>query len=157
MPSSDKPTRRLAAIMFTDIAGYTEQMSKDEDKAFALIKKKRELLLPLVEKYEGKLIKEIGDGTLTSYFKADNAIDCASSFQSKTVTDLNIRAGIHTGEVIFRPREFEFNANLDAAECHRRAWMQAGKSPEMIEAQLGTCRLLGEEGRRADLRCALIG
>ena len=100
MPSSDKPTRKLAAIMFTDIAGYTEQMSKDEDKAFALIKKKRELLLPLVEKYEGKLIKEIGDGTLTSYFKADNAIDCASTFQSKTNTDLNVRAGIHTGEVI---------------------------------------------------------
>ena len=92
--------RKLAAIMFTDIAGYTEQMSKDEDKAFALIQKKRELLLPLVEKHEGKLIKEIGDGTLTRYFKADNAIDCASSFQSKTDSDLNVRAGIHTGEVI---------------------------------------------------------
>ena len=49
--------RKLAAIMFTDIAGYTEQMSKDEDKAFALIQKKRELLLPLIEQYEGKLIK----------------------------------------------------------------------------------------------------
>ncbi len=64
--------------MFTDIAGYTEQMSKDEDKAFALIQKKRDILLPLVEKREGKLIKEIGDGTLTRYFNADNAIDCAS-------------------------------------------------------------------------------
>jgi class 3 adenylate cyclase len=92
--------RKLAAIMFTDIAGYTEQMSKDEDKAFALIQKKRELLLPLIEQYEGKLIKEMGDGTLTRYFKADNAIDCASSFQAKTDSDLNVRAGIHTGEVI---------------------------------------------------------
>jgi len=54
--------RKLAAIMFTDIAGYTEQMSKNEDKAFALIQKKRELLLPLIEQYEGKLIKEMGDG-----------------------------------------------------------------------------------------------
>ena len=92
--------RKLAAIMFTDIAGYTEQMSKDEDKAFALIQKKLDLLLPLVEKYEGKLIKEIGDGTLSRYFKADKAIDCASTFQSKTNTDLNVRVGIHTGEVI---------------------------------------------------------
>ena len=73
--------RKLAAIMFTDIVGYTEQMSKDEDKAFALIQKKRNLLFPLVEKYEGKLIKEIGDGTLTRYIKDDNAIGCASSFQ----------------------------------------------------------------------------
>jgi len=75
-------------------------MSQDEDKAFALIQKKRELLLPLIEKYEGKLIKEIGDGTLTRYFKADNAIDCASTFQSRTDIDLNVRAGIHAGEVI---------------------------------------------------------
>ena len=86
--------------MFTDIVGYTKQMSEDEDKAFALIKKKRDLLLPLIEKHEGKLIKEIGDGTLTRYFKADDAIDCASKFQSKTDDDLNVRVGIHTGEVI---------------------------------------------------------
>ena len=57
MTSSDKPTRKLAAIMFTDLAGFTAELSKDEDKAFALIKKKRELLLPLLEKYEGKFIK----------------------------------------------------------------------------------------------------
>ena len=43
--------RKLAAIMFTDIAGYTEQMSQDEDKAFALIQKKRELLLPITHNY----------------------------------------------------------------------------------------------------------
>ena len=95
-----KVDKKLAAIMFTDIVGYTQQMSEDEDKAFALIKKKRDLLLPLIEKHEGKLIKEIGDGTLTRYLKADNAIDCASRFQSKTDDDLNVRVGIHTGEVI---------------------------------------------------------
>ena len=92
--------RKLAAIMFTDIVGYTQQMSEDEDKAFALIQKKRGLLLPLLEKYEGKLIKEIGDGTLTRYFNANNAINCASNFQSSTSDDLNVRAGIHTGKVI---------------------------------------------------------
>ena len=92
--------RKLATIMFTDIAGYTAQMSENEDKAFALILKKRKLLLPLIEQYEGKLIKEIGDGTLTKYFKADNAIDCGTKFQTKTDKDLNVRAGIHTGEVI---------------------------------------------------------
>lgn len=95
-----KVDKKLSAIMFTDIVGYTQQMSEDEDKAFALIKKKRDLLLPLIEKHEGKLIKEIGDGTLTRYFKADDAIECASRFQSKTDDDLNVRIGIHTGEVI---------------------------------------------------------
>ena len=66
--------RKLATIMFTDIAGYTAQMSENEDKAFALILKKRKLLLPLIEQYEGKLIKVIGDSTLTRYFKADNVV-----------------------------------------------------------------------------------
>ena len=79
--------RKLAAIMFTDIAGYTAQMSQDEDKAFSLIQKKRELLLPLVEKYEGKLIKEMGDGTLSRYSKADNAINCAKQFQHLNLTN----------------------------------------------------------------------
>ena len=97
---SSTTERKLAAIMFTDIAGYTEQMSEDEDKAFALIQKKRKLLFPLIKKYEGRLIKEIGDGTLTRYFRVDNAIKCATDFQSRVDMDLNVRAGIHTGEVI---------------------------------------------------------
>ena len=97
---ANKPIRKLAAIMFTDIVGYTKHMSEDEDKAYALIKKKRGLLLYLIKKHEGKLIKEIGDGTFTRYFKANDAINCASKFLSETDDDLNVRVGIHTGEVI---------------------------------------------------------
>ena len=52
--------RKLAAIMFIDIAGYKSRYLKMEIKLLLLFKK-RELLLPLVEKHEGKLIKEIGD------------------------------------------------------------------------------------------------
>ena len=37
MPNSPKVERKLAAIMFTDIVGYTEQMSKDQDVAFILL------------------------------------------------------------------------------------------------------------------------
>ena len=53
--------RKLAAIMFTDIAGYTEQMSQDEDKAFAPDSEEARASPPLIEKHDGKLIKEIGD------------------------------------------------------------------------------------------------
>ena len=96
----NKPIKEIAAIMFTDIVGYTELTSENEEVAFNLIKKKRELLLPLVKKHSGKLIKEIGDGTLTRYFDVKNAIQCANSFQSQTNNDLQVRAGIHTGSVI---------------------------------------------------------
>ena len=86
--------------MFTDIVGYTQLTAEDEEKAFQLIKKKRELLLPLLKKHSGKLVKEIGDGTLTRYNDTKDAIDCANDFQSKTNDDLKVRAGIHSGEVI---------------------------------------------------------
>ncbi len=92
--------RKVAAIMFTDIAGYTKLTSENEAKAFQLIKRKRELLLPLLEKYSGKLVKEIGDGTMTRYYDTKDAIDCANSFQAKTDNELRVRAGIHSGEVI---------------------------------------------------------
>ena len=100
MSNSPNVERKLAAIMFTDIVGYTELSSNDEEKAYNLIKKKRELLQPLIENHSGKLIKEIGDGTLTRYFNTNDAIDCANNFQSQTDEELKVRAGIHSGEVI---------------------------------------------------------
>ena len=74
--------RKLAAIMFTDIAGYTAQMSKDEDKAFALIQKKRELLLPLIEQYEGNDVNEIH-----SLIKDDEDIEFEVNFRLYELLD----------------------------------------------------------------------
>ena len=54
MPSKDK--RKLAAIMFTDIAGYTAQMSKDEAVAISLLNKKESVLKPLIAKYNGTYV-----------------------------------------------------------------------------------------------------
>ena len=59
--------RKLAAIMFTDIAGYTASMSESESKSLELLEKKRSIIQPLLKKYNGTCVKEIGDGTL-SYF-----------------------------------------------------------------------------------------
>jgi len=56
------PSRQLAAIMFTDIVGYTALMGDDEQKAFDLLRRNRQLQKPLIEKYNGAWIKEIGDG-----------------------------------------------------------------------------------------------
>ena len=61
--------RKLAAIMFTDIAGYTESMSKSEPKSLDTLEKKRLILKPLLKEYKGTFVKEIGDGTL-SYFES---------------------------------------------------------------------------------------
>ena len=74
--------RKLAAIMFTDIAGYTAQMSKDQDVAFTLLETKQKALRPLVKKYNGTLIKEMGDGTLSHFPSAIDASKCSIELQN---------------------------------------------------------------------------
>ncbi|MBD0288999.1 MAG: adenylate/guanylate cyclase domain-containing protein, partial [Flavisolibacter sp.] len=99
MPSS----RQLAAIMFTDIAGYTALMGKDEQKAFAILNKNRHIQKPLIEKHNGKWIKELGDGVLASFHTVSDAVLCAIEIQKvcNQNTDFKLRIGIHQGEVIF--------------------------------------------------------
>ena len=63
MPQS----RQLAAIMFTDIVGYTLLMGSDEQKAFQLLKKNRQIQQPLIKQYNGTWIKELGNGQLDSF------------------------------------------------------------------------------------------
>ena len=46
-------SRQLAAIMFTDIVGYTALMGEEEQKAFELLKKNRKVQRPIIEKYKG--------------------------------------------------------------------------------------------------------
>jgi len=104
MSNSQKAERKLAAIMFTDIVGYTEQMSKDQDVAFALLEEKQSKFKPLVKEHNGSLIKEMGDGTLSQYPSAIDASKCSVELQ-KLIKDndkLNVRVGIHLGDTLFK-------------------------------------------------------
>lgn len=96
-------TRQLAAIMFTDIVGYTALMGSDEKKAFELLKKNREIQKPVIEQYNGRWIKELGDGVLASFNTVTDAALCAGTIHKacKAVEGLQLRIGIHLGEVIF--------------------------------------------------------
>ena len=104
MSNSQKVERKLAAIMFTDIVGYTEQMSKDQDVAFALLEEKQSKFKPLIKEHNGSLIKEMGDGTLSQYPSAIDASKCSVELQ-KLIKDndkLNVRVGIHLGDTLFK-------------------------------------------------------
>ena len=94
--------RKLAAIMFTDIAGYTALSAKDSTKASELLSTQRDTLKPIVEKYGGSWMKEIGDGLLLTFDSATSAVECSIAIQTKTkyIEQLNLRIGIHQGEVI---------------------------------------------------------
>ncbi|MCY7309869.1 MAG: adenylate/guanylate cyclase domain-containing protein, partial [Chitinophagaceae bacterium] len=96
-------TRQLAAIMFTDIVGYTAMMGNDEQKAFELLRKNREIQKPIIEEFGGQWIKELGDGVMASFSAASNAVYAAikiqeACFHSKA---FELRIGIHQGEVVF--------------------------------------------------------
>ena len=95
--------RKLAAIVFTDIVGFTKLSSKNEPAALALLEKQRNLLKPLVEKNNGEWLKEIGDGLLLTFQTNRDAVDCAIEIQhlTKKIESLDLRIGIHQGEVVF--------------------------------------------------------
>ncbi len=95
--------RQLAAIMFTDIVGYTALMGRDEKRAFDILKINREIQKPLIERYHGKWIKELGDGVMASFHTVTDAVNAAIEIQENCVTknEFQLRIGIHLGEVVF--------------------------------------------------------
>ena len=95
--------RQLAAIMFTDIVGYTALMGKDEQKAFAFLTKNREIQKPIIEQYNGRWIKELGDGVMASFNTASDAVNAAIKIQQacNAAKNFELKIGIHMGEVVF--------------------------------------------------------
>jgi TolB-like protein/class 3 adenylate cyclase len=93
--------RKLAAIMFTDIVGYTVIMGKDSSKAMELVRESVGFQKPLVEKHNGKWIKEMGDGALAQFNTALDAVKCAVEIQRASRADFeaDIRIGIHLGDI----------------------------------------------------------
>ena len=102
-----EPTRKLAAIVFTDIVGYTKLASDNQSKASALLKQQRELFRPIVESYQGMWVKEIGDGLLLTFDTVTDAVNCCIKLQetSKQINDLDLRIGIHQGEIIIEEND----------------------------------------------------
>ncbi len=103
MSSQNTKIRKLAAIVFTDIAGFTKLSSQDEEKAYELIELQRKLLKPIVEEHEGDWLKEIGDGLLLSFPSSKLAVNCAIKIQQVTrdIDGLNLRIGVHQGDILF--------------------------------------------------------
>lgn len=100
-------TRQLAAIMFTDIVGYTAIMGQDEEKAFRLLNKNRQIQRPIVETFGGKWIKELGDGVMASFPTVTDAVNAALKIQEacRQTNEFMLRIGIHLGEVVFEDND----------------------------------------------------
>ncbi len=103
------PLRELAAIMLTDMVGYTESMERDEQRTFSKLLEHNRIVRAAIADCRGREIKTIGDGFLVLFRSAINAVDCAVAIQRTLIAgnlgkeDLDtilIRIGVHLGEVI---------------------------------------------------------
>ena len=101
------PTRRLAAIMFTDIAGYTAMMQTDEAKALQIRKRHREVFERCHESFQGNILQYYGDGTLSVFDSAIDAVKCAVEMQQEFQQEpkVPLRIGIHTGDILYTNEE----------------------------------------------------
>lgn len=96
-------SRQLAAIMFTDIVGYTAMMQSDEQKAVAVIKHYNAALEKLVTQFNGQILNYYGDGSLCIFSSVTDAINCSLEIQKelKNKPMVPLRIGLHIGEVFF--------------------------------------------------------
>jgi len=104
MTKSNISTKKLKAIVFTDIVDFTKLSADDEQKALEVIDRQRDLLKPIVLEHRGEWLKEIGDGLLFSFDSSLDAVNCSIKIQQalKDVDDFKIRIGIHQGDIFIK-------------------------------------------------------
>jgi adenylate cyclase len=100
--------RRLAAIMFTDMVGFTAKAQADERGTLRLLEEQEGVVAPLVAAHDGRTVKSTGDGALVEFPSALQAVECAVEIQQRLHarnqghregTSLELRIGIHLGDV----------------------------------------------------------
>ncbi|MFB6286397.1 MAG: tetratricopeptide repeat protein, partial [Candidatus Bipolaricaulia bacterium] len=101
--------RRLAAIMFTDIVGYSALAESNEALALDLLERQRELVEGCLDEHDGTLIKSTGDGFLVEFDSALQALNAAMAIQQRLAErnesapsdrQFQIRIGLHLGDVV---------------------------------------------------------
>jgi class 3 adenylate cyclase len=134
---TDIETRKLTAIMFTDIKGFSKKMAQNETNAFELLKTHDALLRVLAAKFDGRVIKSIGDSFMIDFASAVNAVRCAieaqkrfSHFNKKKseLDKIEIRVGIHLGDVIIRDEDIigdgvNIASRIEAMAGPNRIWI----------------------------------
>lgn len=93
--------RELVAIVFADMTGYTALMQENEQLAVAKRKRLKEVFETTLRKFNGKILQYYGDGSLSIFKSAIDAVCCGISIQQqlKENPQVDLRIGIHTGDV----------------------------------------------------------
>jgi adenylate cyclase len=108
--AEERVARRLAAILATDVVGYSRMMGVDEEGTLAALKTiRRELIEPKIAEHQGRIVKTTGDGALVEFGSAVDAVRCAMDIQRATAERnanmpesrrIAFRIGINVGDII---------------------------------------------------------
>jgi len=103
-------TRRLAAILAADVAGYSRLMGEDEEGTHDALKElRREVVDPKIDEHRGRIVKTTGDGLLVEFASVVDAVRCAVAIQRRMAErnttiavgrQIAFRIGINLGDVI---------------------------------------------------------
>jgi adenylate cyclase len=127
--------RKLSSIVFTDIRGFSKKMGENETIAMRVLQLHNSIMESLFSKYNGKVIKSIGDAYMVDFSSAVNAVRCAVEAQEKLWeynrnqrTELErvfVRIGIHMGDVVIKGNDIFGDAVNIAARVE--ATSEAGR------------------------------
>ncbi len=102
-------TRKLAAILVSDVAGYSRLAGADEDRTLARLRTLRsDLIDPIISVHNGRVVKRTGDGSIIEFRSVVDAVRCAVEVQTGMIERnagvplekrIEFRVGIHLGDV----------------------------------------------------------
>jgi adenylate cyclase len=108
--AEERPKRRLAAILASDVVGYSRLMGVNEERTLAQLQAhQRELLEPSISEHRGRIVKTTGDGMLVEFASVVDALRCATEIQRgmternaevPTAERIEFRIGINVGDIM---------------------------------------------------------
>jgi len=126
----DEGARKLAAIMFIDIVGFSQMMGLDEDQTLRLLKEYEKIVTPVIQNFRGTVLKKLGDGLFCEFSSAVGAVNCAIKIHetldtfSQSASDnfkMLVRIGIHLGDVVIMHNDLYGDGVNVAARLERIA------------------------------------
>jgi class 3 adenylate cyclase len=129
-------TRRLAALVFTDIVGFSRQMGESEPRTVRLLARHNQIIEQAVAEHHGHVIKTIGDGFLIEFSSVVHAVQCAQQIQAQFRAynvgkekdeQIHVRIGIHLGDILVQP-----NGDVLGDGVNIAARLQALAEPDTI-------------------------
>ena len=108
--ASERPQRKLAAILAADVVGYSRLAGADEDRILARLRAlPSDLIDPTIAVHNGRVVKRTGDGAIVEFRSVVDAVNCAVEIQNGMVERnaglpedrrIMFRVGIHVGDIV---------------------------------------------------------